>query len=106
VLVQSVTRDSAADEAGLHPGDRVVAVSGKLCTSHGGRTDISSSALALLASTSMAASPHSRAGVESRPSSEHASSLIRASLQEVKLVVTGASVAVSVRKDADGIRPW
>jgi S1-C subfamily serine protease len=69
VLVQSVARDSAAADAGLNPGDRILAVNGQRC----------------------------RSGTH-----EHASGVIRSSLQEVKLVVTGLSVAVSVRKDADG----
>lgn len=78
VLVSAVTRDSAAAAAGLHVGDRVLAVNGTRCAK--------------------------AMQVDGTPLEAHemASALIRASLQEVKVVVSGSSIQVDIRKDADG----
>ena len=69
VLVHGVTRDSAAAVAGLHVGDRVLAINSRHCD------------------------PGQH---------EQASELIKQALQEVRLVVSGTTVSIAMRKDTDG----
>ena len=67
-LVSSLQPEGAGVAAGLHVGDRVLSVQGRLCSQGG----------------------------------QHAMDLARDAGPIVRLVVTGVSSAVPIRKDADG----